>query len=136
MVDVIIVEICRNGLRRKNVPTCQWWYMYRRRGALTGPFFFFFIFSSFMLCHFPWSTLTSISSNLPAWIVSLHLIMNKESLFSHLYYTNYSFIKNSLLFTCSERLNSLLDLKKKSRIETKENVVHIVTFRLILLVTH
>ena len=46
--------------------------------------FLFFIFSSFMLCHFPWSTLTSISSNLPAWIASLHLLMIKESFF-HIY---------------------------------------------------
>ena len=90
-----------------------------------------------MLCHFPWSTLTSISSNLPARVVSLHLIMNKESLFSHLYYTNYSFIKNSLLFTCSERFNSLLDLKIINPVlKTKESVVYIVTFRLILLVSH
>jgi hypothetical protein len=48
MVDVTIVEICRNGLRRKNVPTCHWWYMYRRRGALTGPFFFL---SFLLLCY-------------------------------------------------------------------------------------
>jgi hypothetical protein len=50
--------------------------------------------------------------------------MNKESFFHIYIITNYSFIKNSLLFTGSERFNSLLDLKKNPVLKTKENVVY------------